>query len=140
MIYKDECCKCFNTPMSPGGLDVCLKCFVGSCRESHSKAHAAQKEHPLVLNIRKVPTESKELTKVTKLAIGKPGGVDAEADKYDTKCGVFCYNCNVNLDPEHAKIKPLVDSILLAQSALEASAVGEWELELLACEHTLTLD
>lgn len=52
MIYKDECCKCFNNPKSPGGLDVCLKCLVGSCNELHSKYHAQQKEHPLVLNIK----------------------------------------------------------------------------------------
>ena len=114
MIYKDECCKCFNTPKSKDGLDVCLKCLVGSCRESHSKIHAQQKEHPLVLNIRKVLNESAGLTKVTKLAIGKPGGIDAEADKYETQVEVFCYKCNVKLDTNHEKVKPIIDSILLA--------------------------
>jgi len=31
---------------------------------------------------------------VTKLAIGKPGGVDAETDKYDTSVFVFCRLCD----------------------------------------------
>ena len=56
MIYKDECGKCFATPKSPGGLDLCLKCLVGSCRQTHSAAHAQSKQHPLVLNIKKTPT------------------------------------------------------------------------------------
>jgi ubiquitin carboxyl-terminal hydrolase 5/13 len=140
MIYKDECCKCFNSPYSKDGLDVCLKSLVGACRETHAKMIAQQKGHPLVLNIKKVPVENQGLTKVTKLAIGKPGGVDADADKYETRAEVYCYHCNLKLDTAHAKVKPIVDSILLAQSALEASTVQEWELELQACECTLTLD
>ena len=43
MIYKDECAKCFNNPKSNKGLDLCLKCLVGSCRETHSKDHAQSK-------------------------------------------------------------------------------------------------
>lgn len=140
MIYKDECSKCFNTPMSEGGLDVCLKTLVGYCRATHSKAQAEKKGRPLVLNIRKVPKADTGLTKVTKLAIGKPGGIDAEADKYETLAEVYCHKCNVKLDTAHEKVKPIVDSIILAQSALEASTVQEWELELKGCEHTLTLD
>ena len=31
--------------------------------------------------------------KVTKLAIGKPGGIDADTDKYDTVCSVYCMKC-----------------------------------------------
>lgn len=87
-----------------------------------------------------MPTENKDLTKVTKLAIGKPGGIDAETDKYDTQVYVYCHNCNLKLDHNHASVKPIVDSILLAQSALEASTVQEWELELKECEHIRCLD
>lgn len=119
MIYKDECAKCFNNPKSNKGLDVCLKCLVGSCAETHSRAHAEQKQHPLVLNITQTPNESTELTKVTKLAIGKPGGIDNDTDKWETHVKVYCYACNVYLDHEHPKVKPIVDSILLAQSAYD---------------------
>lgn len=140
MIYKDECSKCFCSPYTKDGLDICLKSLVGACRAKHSKLVYQQKGKPLVLNIRKVKKESDGLTKVTKLAIGKPGGIDADEDKYETRAEVFCHHCNLKLDTNHEKVKPVVDSILLAQSALEASAVQEWELELKACEHTLTLD
>jgi hypothetical protein len=35
---------------------------------------------------------------ITKLAIGKPGGIDAEADKWDTEAKVFCIPCgNIEL-------------------------------------------
>ena len=77
---------------------------------------------------------------MTKLAIGKPGGIDPETDKYDTFVSVYCFNCQKCLDKNHEKVKPLIDSILLSQSANEASQVGEWELELKPCEHTLMLD
>lgn len=83
-----------------------------------------------MLNLQKIPVESQGLTRVTKLAIGKAGGVDADADKYETRAHVFCYHCNLKLDMNHEKVKPVVDSILQAQSALEASTVKEWELEL----------
>ena len=46
LIYKDECCRCFGSPKGPGGLDVCLCCFVGSCsdpnvpaEQNHSNIH-----------------------------------------------------------------------------------------------------
>jgi hypothetical protein len=48
------------------------------------------------MNIKKVrkPILPSEKTEVTKLAIGIPGGIDAETDKYDTKSSVFCLACN----------------------------------------------
>ena len=101
MIYKDECAKCFALPTDDSGLDVCLRCFVGSCRpkdgpenENHSMVHFKHTEHPLTMNIRKVKKQDiNEPTKVTKLAIGKPGGIDADTDNYDTVVHVFCHSC-----------------------------------------------
>ena len=55
-----------------------------------------------------------EAAKVTKLAIGKPGGVDAEQDKYDTSVDVYCHKCQKYLDPKVPKIASMVDSVLLA--------------------------
>jgi uncharacterized UBP type Zn finger protein len=82
---------------------------------------------------------------VTKLAIGKPGGVDAETDKYDTHVVVRCRACiNAGLLGElpldHPRVASLVDSVLLAQSAYNQSAVSEWELELKSCFHIKNLD
>ena len=53
---------------------------------------------------------------------------------------MYCHACDKYLNHQDPKVSPLVDSILLAQSAYQQSAVTEWELELQACEHTLTLD
>ena len=33
---------------------------------------------------------------ITKLAIGVPGGLDAEQDKYETKVAVGCYLCKID--------------------------------------------
>ena len=106
LIYKDECCKCFGTPKDESGLDVCLRCLIGSCSDpneiderNHSRIHFKNNQHPLVLRIRKVPkAQDGGPVKVTKLAIGKPGGIDPEVDKYETHVQVFCFACNAYLD------------------------------------------
>jgi len=51
---------------------------------------------------------------VTKLAIGKPGGIDADTDKYDTIVQVWCHACQRALDHTRPEVAPLVDSLLLA--------------------------
>jgi uncharacterized UBP type Zn finger protein len=109
LIYKDECCRCCATPKDETGLDVCLRTVVGSCNpegvpdeENHSKIHYKNTGNPLVMNIKKTPKANiDEPTKVTKLAIGKPGGVDPEQDKFDTTVSVFCHKCNKYLDESH---------------------------------------
>jgi ubiquitin carboxyl-terminal hydrolase 5/13 len=147
LVYKDECCRCFASPKSASGLDVCLRCFVGSCCPSdepalknHSCIHFSKTEHPIVVRIFKTPKKVDEPVKVTKLAIGKPGGIDPETDNFETSVKVYCHSCKAYLDHSNEKISPMVDSILLAQSAFDQSAVEEWELEINPCEHTLTLD
>ncbi len=97
LIYKDECTRCFDTAKTPGGVDVCLKCFNGGCvneARNHSFLHFNMSQHPLSMNIQMVlkekdPTKQKPV-QITKLAIGKPGGVDPEVDDYDTIVTVKC--------------------------------------------------
>ena len=51
------------------------------------------------MNIKLTPKAIDESTgqpkpqQITKLAIGKPGGIDAETDKYDTSVVVHCREC-----------------------------------------------
>ena len=91
LIYKDECTKCFLTPKDEHGLNVCLATLVGSCANpgaghAHSEAHVARSGHPIFMNIKMTPkaepTEEAgaepKPQEITKLAIGKPGGIDAE--------------------------------------------------------------
>ena len=98
---------------------MCLRCFVGSCsKNGHSQIHFKNSEHPLVVKIFKTLKKSDgEAVKVTKLAIGKPGGIDPETDKYDTSVKVYCYSCDKYLDHTLPQVASLVDSVLLAQSA-----------------------
>jgi len=93
LIYKDECCKCFGTPKDETGLDVCLRCLVGSCsQKGHSEIHYKNTDHPLVVKIFKtLKKNDDEPVKVTKLAIGVPGGIDPETDKYDVSVKVYCF-------------------------------------------------
>lgn len=77
---------------------------------------------------------------VTKLAIGMPGGVDAETDKYDTAVVVHCRECQSDIPLTDARVASLVDSVLLSQSAYNQSAISEWELELKTCAHIKNLD
>jgi ubiquitin carboxyl-terminal hydrolase 5/13 len=83
---------------------------------------------------------NEEERKITKLAIGLPGGLDPEAEKWETSVSVYCHHCGKYLDHKVPKIASVVDSVLLAQSAYDAAAVSEWELKLNPCEHTLMLD
>jgi len=77
---------------------------------------------------------------VTKLAIGKPGGVDAETDKYETSVVVFCRECQAELPLSNPRVASLVDSVLLANSAYNQSTICEWENELINCVHMKNLD
>ena len=101
LIYKDECTKCFVTPKDEHGLSVCLTCFEGFCANpkeghNHQHKHFENKGHPIYMNIKMTPKVEKDedgkpaAEKITKLAIGKPGGIDADTDKYDTTVTVFC--------------------------------------------------
>jgi len=64
---------------------------------------------------------------ITKLAIGKPGGVDAEQDKFDTNTRVYCIPCNKTFDSANEKVGAMVTSILIANSAFNEDQVKEWE-------------
>jgi ubiquitin carboxyl-terminal hydrolase 5/13 len=123
LIYKDECTRCFDSAKTPAGVDVCLKCFNGGCanqERNHSFQHFNFSQHPLTMNIKMVLKErdpAKKPAQITKLAIGKPGGVDADVDDYDTIVTVKCLQCNKELDHRQPILAGLVDSVLLSQSA-----------------------
>jgi len=75
---------------------------------------------------------------ITKIAVGKEGGID-KPDEYEIITSVRCYACNAEIDKSNPSIKPLVDSIIVAHSAMEASKIEEWEHEYKACPHTQKL-
>ena len=77
---------------------------------------------------------------MTKLAIGKPGGIHSDATQFDTVVSVWCHECEKKLDHRIPEVAALADSLRRAPSAYDAAQVCEWELELKTCEHTDKLD
>jgi ubiquitin carboxyl-terminal hydrolase 5/13 len=141
LIYKDECMRCYSNPESLNGLNVCLKCLQGFCLDlGHSKHHFEKSNHPIVLNIKKIPKDIEEdENKITKLAIGKEGGANIE-DHFDTISTLHCMECDKDLDKSGEYISPIVNTVVQSKSAFFESQVGEWELEIKECEHTRKLD
>ena len=97
-----------------------------------------------MLNIKQRKKEkvekNEEPKKITKLAIGKPGGADFTGDEWEQLLEVTCLDCNKTLDYEKDnEIKSLVTSVLNASSENEKEDIKAWEEELFPCEHTLTL-
>ena len=78
--------------------------------------------------------------KITKLAIGKPGGIDADTDRYDTNVTVLCMTCEKELPLSNTEVSGMVNTVLLTNSALESGAIEEWELEITSCPHTANID
>jgi ubiquitin carboxyl-terminal hydrolase 5/13 len=103
--------------------------------------HAASKNHHIALNVRYVQKQSGEEAvsqKITKLAVGKPGGIDFSDEEWELWTTLRCLTCGTDLDKPEA-LTPMFDSIMASNSALFQSGVEEWEMEYHPCEHTLTL-
>ena len=98
-----------------------------------------------MMNLKQVKKEKKEKNgepqKITKLAIGKPGGAEIEGEDYEEKIEVKCLVCKKILPYEKDDdIKNLVNSILNASSENEKKAQEEWELTICPCEHSNNLE
>ena len=144
-VFKDQCLKCYDNPRSEKGLNICLKCFDGCCYtrdDNHTKLHLLKKNHNIYMNLREVKIEKKEKEiKITKIAVGLPGGADLEEEKYDQKIEIICLSCNKKIEYENdEKLKSLVTSIINSSSESQKSEIKAWEEKIYPCEHTLTLE
>lgn len=145
LIHKDECTKCFYTSVrytqaDQHGIDLCLKCYNGGCSE-HAIQHADVLGHPLVLNVKRIKKQQdapQQPNKITKLAIGKPGGADFSDAEWESVLTFKCIPCSLELETQSDLIS-LFDSILLSNSALFQSSLSEWEMEYKPCTHTKNL-
>jgi len=72
---------------------------------------------------------------MTKLAIA----AETETDRYDTTTTVKCLECVKELDKSNAKLAPIVDGILKANTFSRQEEVKAWEQEMTTCEHILML-
>lgn len=74
--------------------------------------------------------------KISKLAIA----ADTEADRYETKTQVRCYECNVDdVLITNEKLLGVIDGVLKANTFATQAEVQAWEQEMTPCEHTLCL-
>ncbi|KAI4193909.1 MAG: hypothetical protein LQ350_008085 [Teloschistes chrysophthalmus] len=141
-VYREDCTQCFDSIDDPDGLNVCLHCFNGGCcaERNHAKLHHQSTKHPLVLNIqrsRKKIKREEPPQKISKLAIA----AETEADRYDTRTEVRCYECGVgNIDKQSGKLPVVVDGVLKANTFAKQAEVQAWEQEITPCEHTLCLE
>ncbi|CAK7201366.1 ubiquitin C-terminal hydrolase Ubp14 [Sporothrix eucalyptigena] len=140
-VYREDCTQCFDSIDDPEGLDVCLQCFNGGCAgdRHHAKLHNLLWSHPLALNIRrtrKVVVRDEPPPKISKLAIA----AETEEDRYDTAVAVKCLECDTELDKTDAKLAPIVDGILKANTFSRKEEVKAWEQELVSCDHIRSLN
>ncbi|RDW91199.1 ubiquitinyl hydrolase 1 [Coleophoma crateriformis] len=140
-VYREDCTQCFDSIDDTTGLDVCLSCFNGGCtgERNHTTLHYAQRQHPLVLNIkrtRKTVVRDEPPQKISKLAIS----AETEADRYDVVTTVRCYECNIeSVDKTSGRLPAVVEGVLKANTFSKQEEVKAWEQEFTTCEHILTL-
>ena len=95
------------------------------------------------MNIKQQKIEKKnpeEIPKITKLAIGKPGGGDFTGEEWEQIIEIKCLKCNEKLDYKNNQaLNDLVTSVLNTSSENEKENIKAWEEEISPCEHTLTL-
>jgi hypothetical protein len=58
--------------------------------------------------IRKELLPGEKPKEITRLAIGLPGGMDAEAEKWLTEAKAFCLPCQQQFSLENAKVNSIV--------------------------------
>ncbi|PCH32979.1 ubiquitinyl hydrolase [Wolfiporia cocos MD-104 SS10] len=151
-VHREECTQCFDNQDHPLGIDVCLVCFNGGCLDRdrhHARIHAQKSGHKFTLNIKrklkpstKRADEEEPPAKLQKLAIVE----DRDEDKYEFKTVLKCWECDpedgleipdASADPH---VKALSDGVMQSLSSARQSEVKAWEEEIIACEHTLTLE
>ncbi|KAG8957804.1 hypothetical protein FRC03_009778 [Tulasnella sp. 419] len=145
-VHREECTQCFDNQDLPVGIDVCLTCFNGGCINEdrhHASTHFDKSTHPLALNVKRTqktrPKRDDKEPPLKRLAILE----EREEDKYAHQTVLKCWGCGgIELPGAMAdpKVKTLADGIMQSMSSARQSEVKAWEEEILACEHTLTLD
>lgn len=124
---------------------MCLTCFNGGCISGgHAKSHARLNPgHHLTLRISRTPKANQPGVtapeKVTKLAIGVQGGVQAPGNiEYDIHSSVHCWACGdgVEVDRNASEaLASLVQGVLDADSVSHTEETKSWELERNSCKH-----
>ena len=144
-LFKDQCVRCFHEPVililnqsSENGLFVCMKCFNGFCpahRDEHTKDH----NHNVFTNILMNLKNAEQKYEITKLAIGVQGGA-VGGDQYETTHSVYCGGCISAIQEGSKVLEPQVKSLINTDSPFKKQSLASWEVMVLPCEHSLTLE
>ena len=90
-VFNEECLFSFDSPDTDDGLYICMEKFLGLGKE-HVAAYHARTDNAIFVHRKrtKIPKETKKddgsdevPEKVSRMAIGVPGGFNPEARKYD---------------------------------------------------------
>ncbi|CAB4055360.1 USP5_13 [Lepeophtheirus salmonis] len=130
-IYKDECFFSFDTPESPGGLFICLNRFLGF---GEDYVHDYIKKSGLSLFLRLRRTKSKKdkgptATKVSRLAIGEPGGFTPDTLLEETNTVVLIKDGELHEFPATDPNLPLAIQMSVNGIVCGNSAFKQRELE-----------
>ncbi|KAI0032442.1 ubiquitinyl hydrolase [Vararia minispora EC-137] len=146
-VHREECTQCFDSQDSLEGIDVCLHCFNGGClgaERHHARDHSRKTGHRFALNVRRKLKPSTRRAgdeeppaKMTKLAIAE----EREEDMYEHETAVRDWDVDALVPgaTDEPAVRALVDAVMAAMSSGKQSEVQAWEEEIVACEHTLTL-
>lgn len=134
-VYKDECVYTFDTQESPFGIDVCLRCFIGTSPDpahDFTTQHYRTSGHSAFLNLKKElesknakPTAEHE-EKPARLVIN--GGTREDKFKQSTTFKSLAGDCEDSFSDAIEKVKR-------ADSYTKVQESEAWELELQPCEH-----
>ncbi|GMK55843.1 hypothetical protein CspeluHIS016_0208990 [Cutaneotrichosporon spelunceum] len=127
------------------GILVCLQCFNGGCssERKHAYLHSQKREHPLGVVIKRTRKEQTQRSDseppMKKLAITAP----SDDELYNFTTSLRCFACSPVgevVHSDHPNVEKTVEGIMTALSSAQQSEVKAWEEEIVACEHTLTLE
>ncbi|ORY24757.1 hypothetical protein BCR39DRAFT_545796 [Naematelia encephala] len=145
-VHREECTLCFDGQDEPEGVLVCLQCFNGGCfgeGRRHAFLHYEKTKHAVGVVVKRTRKEGKRRDSTEpppkKLAISAPS--DEELYNYSTS--LRCFSCSPIGEVIHSEdpnVNATVAGIMSALSSAQQSEVKAWEEEILACEHTLTLE
>ncbi|WVQ75481.1 hypothetical protein IAR50_005106 [Cryptococcus sp. DSM 104548] len=146
-VHREECTLCFDDQDTPEGILVCLTCFNGGCfgqGRAHAQLHYKKTGHELGVVIKRTRKEQRKRDSneppMKKLAISAPS--DEELYSYVTS--LYCFACAPSsggqpVETSNPKAEELINRVLKALSSAQQSEVKAWEEEIVACEHTLSL-
>ncbi|XP_043283327.1 ubiquitin carboxyl-terminal hydrolase 5 [Venturia canescens] len=144
-VYKDECVYSFDTPETETGLYISLTSFLGLGQDHVQRYYEATK-HPVFLHVKRNKKENTAeqrgdgpAKKITRLAIGTPGGFTPDQPKYtfeETFQIVVLPNFETVPYPSDNlpdQVKASVASVLEAESAVKVAEMeglaGTWDGE-----------